>query len=447
MYSKEKIFEILHEIKDGSEVIKPYLIIAQPRRNLEETPAQEFDNHQISHVNLTGYSRGFVNIGGEKVDVARNYLIERCLETEAKYMLFVGEDTVLPYDGFNKLHEVAEKNPDSMVVGVYYIKHANAMIMVRTKEDYIIPANVEPGQIIETWMSGLDAALIPISLLRKLHEKDPDLPFCCIANNIDDLPFIGEDNFFVHRWHKAGYRILTNTDVQCLHMDLASGKYEAHPSVNLKNYYTQIPITTPFTIDDKAQSDSRWFNRIPQNSDSQIEAVEKVLGKDTPIKLNLGCGMFKMDGYVNIDKYYQHADIHVDVKDFHLPENTVEEIIAIHLLEHLNPHHIDMHLENWFKMLKVGGKLIMELPDVEEICKQYSTATKEEKGNLTICLYGAYDTYTEGKTTNITSPHLWGWSPETVEERLIKVGFKSIKVLPQTTQHPGPNFRIEATKE
>ena len=27
--------------------------------------------------------------------------------------LFVGEDTVLPYDGFVKLHETAEKNPDS----------------------------------------------------------------------------------------------------------------------------------------------------------------------------------------------------------------------------------------------------------------------------------------------------------------------------------------------
>lgn len=447
MYNKEKIYEILHEIVDESKVIKPYVIIAQPRRNLEETPAQEFNDYQINHVDFTGYSRGFVHIGGEKVDVARNYLIETALtESEAKYLLFVGEDTVLPFDAFRKLHKTAEDNPDSMVVGVYYVKHSNPMIMVRTKEDYIVPADVTPGQIIETWMSGLDAALIPMKLLRAMKEKDPDLPFCCIANKIEDMPFIGEDNFFVHRWHRAGYKILTNTDVQCLHMDLASGKYTAHPSVDLKNYYTQIPVTTPFKLEDKAESDARWFNRIPQNEESMMDKVKEILG-DAPVKLNLGCGMYKLKGYVNVDKYYQHADIHADIKDLHLPNESVDEILGVHVLEHLNPYTVPQLIAQWYKMLKVGGKVIMEMPDLEAVCKDFATANEENRKVLTLCIYGAYDTYTEGKTNNITSPHLWGWYPTILEEVFQQSGFKNVKVAEPQCPHPGFNFRIEATKE
>jgi len=263
MYNKETIYQTLREIHEESKSIKPYVVIAQPRRDLNELPAQNFDGYQGLHIDLCGFSHGFINIGGEAVDVARNYLIEQALQSGAKYLLFVGEDTVLPYDGFMKLHETAEKNPDSMVVGVYYIKLSIPMIMIRTKDDFVIPANVDPGQIYEAWQTGLDAALIPIKLLQNIYDSDPENPFCCIANNIEDIPFIGEDNYFVHRWRKMGYKLLVNTDVQCLHMDLQTGKYTAHPSVDLNNYFTQIPITERLTMKDKKYIDERWTSRLP----------------------------------------------------------------------------------------------------------------------------------------------------------------------------------------
>lgn len=262
MYNREKILKVMEEIYEESKPIKPYVVIAQPRRDLEETAAQNLDGYEGLHIDLCGFSHGFVNIGGQAVDVARNYLIEQAIESGAKYMLFVGEDTVLPYDGFRILHETAEKNPNSMVVGVYYIKLSSAMIMVNNN-GYITPANVDPGQVYEAWQTGLDAALIPIELLKKMKEDDPELPFTCIGHNIGDLPFIGEDNFFVYRWRKMGYKLLVNTDVQCLHMDLASGKYTAHPSVKLENYFTNIPIAGELTMEDKKYIDHRWASRLP----------------------------------------------------------------------------------------------------------------------------------------------------------------------------------------
>jgi hypothetical protein len=115
----------------------------------------------------------------------------------------------------------------------------------------------------------MDAMLIPISVLQQLKDVDPELPFCCIANNIEDIPFVGEDNFFVHRLHKLGIPLLVDTDVQCLHMDLATGKYTAHPAVDLKNYMTNIPITTPLEWSDKEWIDRRWTERLPAGSGPQ----------------------------------------------------------------------------------------------------------------------------------------------------------------------------------
>lgn len=265
MYNRDKILQTMREIHEESKQIAPYVVIAQPRRVKEETPAQNFDGHLGLHIDLHGFSHGFINIFGEKVDVARNYLMEQALDSGAKYLLFIGEDTVMPYNGFKKLLATAEANPHAVVTGVYYIKLSSAMIMVRENNQIYVP-NVDPGQVIKAWQTGMDAMLIPISVLQQLKHQDPELPFTCIANNIEDIPFIGEDNFFVHRLHKLGIPLLVDTDVQCLHMDLATGKYTAHPSVDLSNYLTNIPITEPLIWSDKSYIDRRWTERLPEGT-------------------------------------------------------------------------------------------------------------------------------------------------------------------------------------
>lgn len=279
MYNKDKIIQTMRDINEESKDISPYVVVAQPRRVKEEIPAQNFENkgpgHPPVHMDLNGYSHGYIDIYGQKVDVARNYLIDRCLnDSGAKYMFFIGEDTVVPVDAFAKLHKTAEENPGAIVTGVYYIKISSPMIMVRTEDNHIIPANVDPGQIIEAHQTGMDCMLIPIDVLRKMRDNDPDLPWCCIGYGIEDIPFIGEDNFFVYRMRKDGIKLLVNTDVQCLHMDLLTGKFTAHPDVDLTEYFTNIAITERLTNRDKLFIDERWVSRIPEESNEEKENKE-----------------------------------------------------------------------------------------------------------------------------------------------------------------------------
>lgn len=448
MYNREKIIATMQEIYDESKTIAPYVLIAQPRRNLEETAAQNFDGYDGLHIDLMGFSHGFVHIGGEKVDVARNYLIEQALQSGAKYLLFIGEDTVLPYDGFKVLHETAEKNPDAVVTGVYYIKCSDAMIMVRN-QDWITIPNVDPGQLIEAWQTGMDVMLIPISILKAMKDEAPDLPFTCIGNNInDEIPFIGEDNFFVHRLHKRGTRLLVNTDVQCLHMDLASGMYTAHPSVDLNKYYTNIKPTRPLTLDDKEFIDRRWADRLPEGTGGYKSVIEKLLEEGQPIKFNMGCGRDRLPGYLGVDMHSDTADIKQDIMKLDLPEACADEIFASHVIEHIPQHRAPMVLEKWLATLKDGGMLIMETPDLAGLCKDYLEQEGAEQHMTAMCIYGAcVDRITpETQEKGALSPHLWGYTPKSLADLCTAVGFKDIKILPVTGQHPGKNFRLEAVK-
>jgi len=448
VYNRDKIITTMQEIYDESKTIAPYVLIAQPRRNLEETAAQNFDGYDGLHIDLMGFSHGFVHIGGEKVDVARNYLIEQALTSGAKYMLFIGEDTVLPYDGFKVLHETAEKNPDAVVTGVYYIKCSDAMIMVRN-QDWITIPNVDPGQLIEAWQTGMDVMMIPISILQAMKDEAPDLPFTCIGNNInDEIPFIGEDNFFVHRLHKRGTKLLVNTDVQCLHMDLASGLYTAHPSVDLKNYYTNIKPTRPLTLDDKEFIDRRWADRLPEGTGSYKSVIAKLLEEGQPIKFNMGCGRDRLPGYLGVDMHSDTADIKQDIMKLDLPELCADEIFASHVIEHIPQHRAPKVLEKWLATLKDGGMLVMETPDLAGLCKDYLEQDGADQHMTAMCIYGAHvDRITpETQEKGALSPHLWGYTPKSLADLCTAVGFKDIKILPVTGQHPGKNFRLEAVK-
>lgn len=283
MYNRDKIIQTLRDIKTEADEIDPYLIIAQPRRSKAEMAAQSFNGYGVNHVAVMGYSFAYIDIEGQLVDVARNYLIEKAInDSKAKYMLFIGEDTVVPYDAFEKLHKTAEANPGSIVAGVYYIKCSHAMISVRDG-NYIKVPNVDPGQVFEAWQTGMDIMLIPLDPIREMYAKEPDIPFCCIANGIEDIPFVGEDNFFVHRIRKHGIKLLVDTDVQCLHMDLATGKYTAHPSVDLSKYYTNIPPAGELTLADKKFIDHRWSSRLPgQINNPQGGFARWLPGQDIP---------------------------------------------------------------------------------------------------------------------------------------------------------------------
>jgi hypothetical protein len=165
------------------------------------------------------------------------------------------------------------------------------------------------------------------------------------------------------------------------------------------------------------------------------------------LKLNLGSGGIEYPGFLSVDLNDRRANIIMDITKLDFPENSVSEMIAIHVLEHLSPYIVLDTLKLWNKILKPGGKLTMELPDLESLCRRYVEANTGERYGLANCIYGSVNTTSEGEPSDITSPHLFGWDKQQIADQLWNAGFTRIEFMPERFPHPEPpNMSVDAYK-
>ena len=159
------------------------------------------------------------------------------------------------------------------------------------------------------------------------------------------------------------------------------------------------------------------------------------------LKLNLGSGGTKFPGFINVDLYDPRADVKADITKLPYGPDTVDEIISYQVLEHISPYKLLDTLSEWNRVLKPGGKLAIEMPDIMELCKHFPDAPLEGENNkwrILNCIYG---------TTQIEHPHLFGWYFELIAPLFEQAGFKNIEKKPITiTSHWCYNFRLECIK-
>jgi len=149
------------------------------------------------------------------------------------------------------------------------------------------------------------------------------------------------------------------------------------------------------------------------------------------IKLNLGCGKEQKEGYVNVDS---NTHVKPDVIDnaaelSKFDEDSVDVIESYHLLEHLTLRDAKKALRVWFKKLKSGGKLIMELPNLRRCCELLLNKTDEELDDglgYNLAVIGIYGWPPDIKKNPKGQQHKWGWTPESLSKELVKVGFVKI---------------------
>jgi predicted SAM-dependent methyltransferase len=83
------------------------------------------------------------------------------------------------------------------------------------------------------------------------------------------------------------------------------------------------------------------------------------------VKLNLGAGIHRPKGYHTVDLH--HADTVMSVADFPWPwaDDSVSEILASHVLEHVDRHAAIAVLAECWRVLRPGGVLRLAVPDFD----------------------------------------------------------------------------------
>lgn len=93
-------------------------------------------------------------------------------------------------------------------------------------------------------------------------------------------------------------------------------------------------------------------------------------------KLNLGCQVHYFDGWINqeivTDDKDIKAEIYSDASNLPIDSGTIGFIYAGHLIEHYFPDTVDRALQEWYRVLNVGGKLVIVTPDCGKCFKMYA---------------------------------------------------------------------------
>lgn len=140
------------------------------------------------------------------------------------------------------------------------------------------------------------------------------------------------------------------------------------------------------------------------------------------MKLNIGSGTTRLKDCVNIDieeKY--HPNICADFR--RLSYENIEEIQARHILEHFDREEAIKVLKLWHSWLAVGGKLIIETPDINRICEFIAHPPVKywaSKEWMVRALYGSQEAE--------WAFHKDGWYKEKYEKILPELGFKVILI-------------------
>lgn len=169
------------------------------------------------------------------------------------------------------------------------------------------------------------------------------------------------------------------------------------------------------------------------------------------MKINVGCGRRIMDGWTNCDivrhpEAERDPEILCNALDIPLPNESADVVMAIHLFEHFYRWDADKALKEWRRLLKPGGLLILELPNLVKCCQNYIKGVTRGKHPDQMSRWGIYG---DPRAENVWMMHHWGYSPKELIQILKQSGFKTA-VEKETEFHRGGrkerDMRIEAIK-
>jgi hypothetical protein len=171
------------------------------------------------------------------------------------------------------------------------------------------------------------------------------------------------------------------------------------------------------------------------------------------IKLNLGCGDKILEGYVNVDVVDSRAgkkpDVNCDIRNLTaFDENYADEVMAIHVVEHFWRWEIESVLKEWIRVLKPGGRLVLECPNLTTACEQFLEdperfSSDGKDGQRTMWVF-----YGDPQWQDPLMVHRWGYTPKSLSNLLEHVGLVNARQEPAEFKLREPrDMRIVANKK
>jgi len=185
------------------------------------------------------------------------------------------------------------------------------------------------------------------------------------------------------------------------------------------------------------------------------------------MKLHLGCGAILLKGYINVDidpkyltkdapfeileqnittieKYYKHefckgsgvcvADVKAAIDDLPFDAESCDEVVLIHVLEHVPSYNVTKVLNEINRVLKNKGTFHLGVPDLKETARGLIKAKSPEEEDW-------YMRLIYGTQRSEWSHHYCGYTERTIKNLVFDHGFAGYEKLPNINFYPAIHFK------
>lgn len=160
--------------------------------------------------------------------------------------------------------------------------------------------------------------------------------------------------------------------------------------------------------------------------------IQTLLQHQLPIKLHLGCGPNLYDGWVNVDGDYCAGQpgviIHNITDPYPIPDNCVDEILSVHVIEHIEHWKIRAMLTEWHRILCPGGQVAVEWPDLLKACtfivENPDSLISDDRRVLKKTINSIFG---NAKYQNRAMMHAYGYSVASMSRLFTETGFSVVR--------------------
>ena len=133
-----------------------------------------------------------------------------------------------------------------------------------------------------------------------------------------------------------------------------------------------------------------------------------------------------------------------DVRKLELPDDHADTAYAIHILEHFYRWETEDVLKEWKRVLKPGGKLVVELPCLDRILTYFKKCMEEKKPvNEQMTMWALYG---DPGYNDPAMVHRWCFSAYELKRIMENVGFKDVEISNPQYHHPQRDMRLTGFK-
>ena len=160
-----------------------------------------------------------------------------------------------------------------------------------------------------------------------------------------------------------------------------------------------------------------------------------------------------MPGFIGIDIIGgPTVDIIASADKLPFKDGEVDAIVAEHVIEHLTYYQFNKAMAEWYRVLKSGGTLELECPDLLEWCKQFVAANEygrytSHKGHWPIIAHFYGHQRGRNEAEEMSQVHKSGYTEDHLVEVLLGLGYDQISAVPAKKTCCAPVIRIRAVKQ